>query len=507
MKVLLFLTMTLLTFFPSKTLSDQNIGTEDDPVTLKGTKCHREVLQFYGLEGLSEAQAPAKTDQDGALRFCPQISESCCSRDDFIVSQRLWNEDLLNIKGYLTKAFRIIQEINLLQSSLIQIAQQTSEGSHPDCKMVDITFFNPPFPFDEAYSYLTSAFQSMAYIQKGFYCTICDGDMQKYMMIPLEFSRLGLHISKKSCDDLVMRFKEYIMYKTYYLDSFYTNASRLFNCVNNDSIYNFTAEYQPQYQEIRRCVETGEKCELVCQEFRFGGYTELFMGDLSKYEAFHAHFIAFLEKVNVDHKRVTDQVLVPEYSMQCNDFFRPNYEKSDLEKDTVNVGRVSDMEVYVKDEGIDLFGTAQISGYFVSDQSSGLEKARLYNNLETNHPGSLLEKGVPETEAEREHYNQMAPDGLSVAQTQEDTKKMEALSMDNKPNDDQLNKLEQEIQMDEHERDDFRQKNGRLEDYDPKDEDPKFDEMQGFNGKSEDKFAGRLRASVMFGFLVYFFAK
>ena len=79
--------------------------------------------------------------------------------------------------------------------------------------------------------------------------------------------------------------------------------------------------------------------------------------------------------------------------------------------------------------------------------------------------------------------------------------------MDNKPNDDQLNKLEQEIQMDEHERDDFRQKNGRLEDYDPKDEDPKFDEMQGFNGKSEDKFAGRLRASVMFGFLVYFFAK
>jgi hypothetical protein len=296
------------------------------------------------------------------------------------------------------------------------VAQQASNLQNPQCKDVDITFFNAPFPFDEAYSYLTNAFQSMAFIQKGFYCTICDGNMQQYLMIPRQFSRLGLVLSQKSCDDLIYRFKEYIMYKTYYLDMFYLNASKLFNCVENSNQYNFRPEYEAQYQEIKQCVESGHNCNIVCQEFRVGGFSELFMGDLKKYEAFHAKFLSFLEGQGINTEKVTDQVYVPEYTMSTNDFFNPNRVRSELEEETVTVGRVSDMEIIVHPTGIDLFDIAQKSGYYVSDQNSSLEKSRLFNHSEGGQSGTLLSNGVHESDAEKAAYQERGPDGLTVQQ-------------------------------------------------------------------------------------------
>ena len=38
-------------------------------------------------------------------------------------------------------------------------------------------------------------------------------------------------------------------------------------------------------------MDKGEECEFVCKEFKFGGTSELFLGDLEKY-------LAFLDKVS-----------------------------------------------------------------------------------------------------------------------------------------------------------------------------------------------------------------
>ena len=394
-----------------------NTGFENDQDTPEiGKKvCHHQILQFYGLEGWAEAHRPEKNDQDGALRSCPEIEFSCCSRNDFLRSQQLWEENILNIKGYLTKIFRIIQKMIMLQSSLIQTAQQASTLQNKKCQEVDITFFNPPIPFKEVYSYLMAAFQSMAHIQKGFYCTICDAKNQPFLMMKQDFSRLAVKISEKSCNDLIYRFKEFVMYKSYYFDNFLTNAVKLFNCVEDSEEYSFESSYVSQYQEIKSCVETGNNCHIVCNEFRLGGVSDLFMGDLHKYEEFHQNFLNFSAKHKINVSEITDQVFIPEYTLEGNDFFKPKGELSLLEQQELNYGQVSNMNVIVGKDGIDLFGISENSNYFLMDQASNIEKNRIFDT--SNEKGdSLLAQGVPETQAELAHDQMLEADGLTIAQ-------------------------------------------------------------------------------------------
>jgi hypothetical protein len=366
---------------------------------------------------MPEAHIPLKNEQDGALRNCPDIKYSCCSRNDFLETQNLWAEQVQNIKGYLTKVFRIIQKLIMIQSSLVGTAQKVSTYDHDQCKMIDITFFNPPVQFDQVYSYLNVAFQSMAYIQKGFYCTICDYKYHEFLMIKGDFSRLSVQISRKSCNDLIYRFKEFLMYKSYYFDSFLTNAARLFNCVEGEDKYNFDSAYVSQYQEIRSCIETGANCDIICNEFRFAGYSDLFMGDLKKYEEFHEAFVKFAEKENINIDEISDEVLIPDYSLDSNDFFKPNIERSELEQQELNYSQLSKMNVFVEEEGLDLFGTASNSNYFLMDQYSSLEKARIFNSQgEDDEPNSLMASGIKNTPLEEAHNATLGPDGLTEAQ-------------------------------------------------------------------------------------------
>ena len=170
-------------------------------------ECKHRILQYYGFEGWTIAKEPPIEEQDGGKRFCPGMEYTCCSRDDFLKSGKLWGENSIKIKGYLTKIFRIIQKIVMMQSSFIEIAQSVSTRENEYCKKIDSTFFNAPVPFDEIYSYLKTAFQSMAFVQKGFYCTICDVKNHKYMMLEQDFSRLMVAMSENSCNDLIHYFK------------------------------------------------------------------------------------------------------------------------------------------------------------------------------------------------------------------------------------------------------------------------------------------------------------
>lgn len=416
MKVLIWITCCLL--FLTSTSSTDDYQNDENIDTLKNHKCHYKILQFYGLEGLTDAQPPSKEDQDGALRNCPEIKYSCCSRNDFIESQRLWNQQVNVIKGYLTKVFRIIQKLVMIQSSLMGVAQKAVSLDHDQCKMVDITFFGPPVQFDEVYSYLMTAFQSMAYIQKGFYCTICDYKNHEFLMIKGDFSRLSVQISQKSCNDLIYRFKEFLMYKTYYFDSFLTNAARLFNCVEGSEVHNFDSSYISQYQEFKSCIETGNNCQIICNEFRLGGFSELFMGDVHKYEQFHDAFLTFAEKQKISIQEITNQVVIPDYSFESNDFFKPDIQRSELEEQELNYSQVSNMNVFVADSGIDLFGTASESNYFLVDQYSGIEKARIFNSQgDHDEPNSLMAKGIKDTPIEEAHNASLEADGLTQDQT------------------------------------------------------------------------------------------
>lgn len=90
--------------------------------------------------------------------------------------QRNWNQKARDIKKYVTKIFKVIQRISLLQSSLLRMANDVRKKDTDRCREVDFTFFNSPIKYNEVYFYIENALESFAFIQKGFYCMICDSE-------------------------------------------------------------------------------------------------------------------------------------------------------------------------------------------------------------------------------------------------------------------------------------------------------------------------------------------
>lgn len=356
--------------------------------------CNHRVLQYYGMEGWTFSLKTGAPETDGFERYCPHLTESCCSHNDFVHADKMWSESLPRIKGYLTKTFRVIQKIVMMQTSFISFVQNMSVEGHPSCRQIDTTFFNPPVAFDEIHSYLNAALLSMAYIQKGFYCTICDAKQQKFFFQRQDFGQLGLSISNKSCSDIIHRFKEFIMYKVYYLDPFVENAKHMLTCAGHEAPV-YTSSYTASYQEIRGCLETNIGCEHICAEFKYGGVSDLFMGDLGQLE----NVVKALTELGNDSKIIAlsekEDVYIPEYEIPSRDFFQPEHQLTVLEQENIAVGCVSKMNVRVEEDGIDLFYMATQSNFHLENQQTNREKERIYNvNALRDEPASLMGEGV-----------------------------------------------------------------------------------------------------------------
>jgi len=466
-----FLYIILITFaLFSGRLGDLS-GQEEDIQRSDQLQCKHRILQYYGFEGWTIAKEPPSEEQDGGSRFCEGMEYTCCSRDDFLKSKHMWADNSVKIKGYLTKIFRIIQKIVMMQSSFIEIAQSVSTRDNEYCKKIDSTFFNAPVPFDEIYSYLKTAFQSMAFVQKGFYCTLCNVENHKYMMLEQDFSRLMVAMSEKSCNDLIHYFKEFIMYKVYYLDPFILNANFMFNCVEDTDKYQYKFDYQATYQEIKHCIEKGKGCGNVCREFRFGKSSELFMGDLSKYEEFLENFESFAERVNVDLSMQNEELYVPEYTFDDAEFFKSDQEFTKLKKQELNYGRISDYQLLVFNDGIDIFGTAENANYFLTDQTTTLEKTRIFNtNVGEGETSSIMgEDELQDNMNSVDDINKSLEDEekeIQAARIKEQQEKFEELGPQGRPSTEELNNLDAEIQKREETRREYTEQTGLINDFD-----------------------------------------
>ena len=255
--------------------------------TVEDMPCKTQILQFYGLGGVVQPTSYEKILQQLNADFCPGIEYSCCSYTDFKLSKTLWDTKVDGIKSYLTKMFKIIQKTAMLQPSLLHIASVIRDKPSRYCREVDSTFFNNPIRYDEVYFYLQNALEAFAFMQKGFYCAICDAKNHQYLALEMGNTRKVVVMDLKFCNDLIFFFREFIMFKVYFIDPMIVNTNYLLNCHEDTDKYRFEFEYMTTYQMIERCVEKGENCEYVCKEFRFGGSSELFVGKIKKmYEFF-----------------------------------------------------------------------------------------------------------------------------------------------------------------------------------------------------------------------------
>lgn len=331
--------------------------------------CKIQSLQFYGFEGLNKPLHYPTILKEMNNNYCPDIKQSCCTREDFSKTQRLWDQKARDIKKYVTKLFRVIQKISVLQSSLLSLSNDVRNKQTDKCREIDFTFFNSAVKYNEVYFYLENAFEAFAFLQKGFYCMLCDAKYHSFLAIEQErqFTRRVNIINHKMCNDLIFFFREFIMFKVYYLDPLFINTNLLFNCMEDTEKYKFNLIYNVTFGNIESCVEKGENCEFVCKEFKFGTTGDLFIGKLDQYKDFLNKVEELIKNhdgnANFEDKKPGDELFIDDVSYP-EEFFLDTEQGITLQNYYILKDyNMTQIEINVEEEGLNLFDIAYKSNY------------------------------------------------------------------------------------------------------------------------------------------------
>lgn len=354
-------------------------------ITADDLNCKTQILQFYGLGGLVQPTSYEVLLKQLNVNHCPGIEYSCCSYVDFKLTKTNWDMKVESIKRYLTKMFRIIQKMAVLQGSLLQISSFNKGKESRYCKEVDDTFFNNPVHYDEIYFYLQNSLEAFAFMQRGFYCAICDAKNHQYLALMRGSTRKVAVIDIKFCNDLIFFFREFIMFKVYFIDPLIVNTNYLLNCHENTDKYKYEFEYLTSYQMIESCVEKGENCEFVCKEFRFGGASELFVGKIKKFYEFFKNVEKVITDFNPAIKAEIDKEFIIDEDDYPHEFFTD--ESNDNDSDSHSLLKdfnLTNFEINIEAKGINLFDTSDHSNYFLTNART---RGSVVKNFGLQQPG------------------------------------------------------------------------------------------------------------------------
>jgi hypothetical protein len=428
-------------------------------------KCNIKVLQFYGMEGLNSPIDYKTLVNESNNNYCKDIDHSCCTREDFSKTNRIWNEKARDLKKYITKHFRIIQKLSVLQSSLLSLANQVREKQTDRCREVEFTFFNSPIKYNEVYFYLENAFEAFAYIQKGFYCMICDSKYQDFLAVVKDKTRMVNVMNHKMCNDLIFFFREFIMFKVYYLDPFFINTNMLFNCMEDTDKYKFNLIYNVTYPNIEACVEKGENCEFVCKEFKFGTTGDLFIGKVDEYH----EFLKTIEKLIKMHDPSADildntpgsELYIDDVKYPSEFFIDPEQKITEQNYYVLKDFNMTNFETNVEEEGINLFDIAYRStGYPLTN---ALTTSVFEKNYGTTNPGQDNESNGG-TELDQYKNEDLIPHAFSEEtllkekeqeefEMKHEKEKYTEIPHEHLPTGNELSKMQDQLDFDEREAD------------------------------------------------------
>lgn len=249
----------------------------------KSIRCDSDILRYYGLKGLviSMPYQPfiAQIDQNN----CPHLDHTCCSPDDFNTIAESWKRISITITNEMTQFYEIIQNANEVQSSLISILPKLLGKSYPSCKQINLSIIKGQMPFDQINFQIRNAIQVMAYLQKGFLCTLCDAESHPNFTFGNEYDRKLIKIDRSVCTNLMHYFKDFLHYKFYYFDPMIINMNAIISCANEEQKIVFNNAYKSDYKVFNDCFNHDLGCDDVCAEYRLGSSGNMFIGNLERY--------------------------------------------------------------------------------------------------------------------------------------------------------------------------------------------------------------------------------
>ena len=400
-------------------------------------ECNLRTLKYYGLEGIQLPMAYSPEREE--TNYCPDTKQTCCSNDDYEKTRVLWNEKSKSIKGYLEKMMNIIEKSSSMQSSLTNLANRVRGKNSEFCSKVNFTYFVEKIRFEEIYFYTKSAMQVFAELQKGFYCSICDYEQNKFLGVMREGEYYNV-MSVGFCSKLIELFREFLIYKVYYIDPMIINSNFLFNCYEDSNKYKLDFNYNTTLDEISSCIESDgmatDDCLRLCQEFKIGESSDMFIGSLEQYD----NFINNLQNVMRDFDSSTayddDDLHINEDVDYKSKFFLTPQSNDPL----LIHADLSNNTLLIEGFGFDLYTSAVNSKYGLNGELENIVHANFGDNTTVDHTN------VDEIVTEAEFNN--ADEALKFEEAHEEEKLKE---VPNKPDKTELENRDEFIKNKEKE--------------------------------------------------------
>jgi len=260
--------------------------------------CNQELMLSYGLEGHTTAQVSTH-------KYCPMITQNCCTASDETTSMQLWNNQVkFVVERYYEVYLYSIKYILGFSQEAYRLAQDYEKSENATCKNAAVDYigmnFNVKITQDVYKSYVTSL-ERMGDIRRGFYCILCDArtqqKLQDFWASTNVVYRDRVYFSKEFCKTLVDHTIRSSYFTVYYLKRFAENMATLINCKTGNTTQ---LEYEIPFwtkQQVKNCYYFKNKyffffCENYCEKFHLTKANAIFDGDLVELKKFVEHIMA-----------------------------------------------------------------------------------------------------------------------------------------------------------------------------------------------------------------------
>lgn len=318
--------------------------------TTTAAECNQKILSYYGLTGSARPSAYKDKLADMNINFCPKMKSTCCLAQDFNLSAKLWLDSSKRVSKVLHQYFAILQNMAVSQRLISPFLPNLLSVAATSCKRIDTSFFRNPIPFDQLTLPIKAALETFAYLQRSFYCMICNANNQPYFEAGEDYGRLMIAVDKDFCPALIDNMRDFLNFKVYYFDPMVINMNAVIDCSNGVDGEFFDMSYRVAFDRINECLTNGENCESLCNEFRFGATSNLFIGKLSEYRRILENFHRVILKYN-PHAQIP--VLDPEVTGDVKtEFFGQTEFKAEVGPLNYNLSRY---DVLLKKRGVNPF--------------------------------------------------------------------------------------------------------------------------------------------------------
>lgn len=266
--------------------------------TTTPAQCNTDLLAYYGLTGSPKPIPYRSKLADMQVNLCPKIDSSCCLAQDFNLSLSLWDAASRKIVKLLRQYFALLQGIAVSQRLIIPFLPNLLATASTACKRIDTTYFKSPIAFDQIHLAIKTALETFAFLQRGFYCMICDADNHPHFTAGAPYGRLMVALDREFCPVLINQMRDFLAFKIYYFDPMVINMNAVIDCADGLNSGYFDNSYRVAYDRLNACLSNDEGCDELCNEFRLGSSSSMFVGKLGEYRRVLGEFHRVIKKYN-----------------------------------------------------------------------------------------------------------------------------------------------------------------------------------------------------------------